>query len=113
VALFEDDHTPASGDTYAIPGYTESTAYDEGTREEYVEAASSSQSVTNSASKAEFTMNATKTIYGAALVDNSVKGNTDGGATLLCAGKFSSSRSVVDDDVLKVTYTVSAADDGA
>ena len=117
VALFEDNHTVAAGDTYAVPGYTECTAYDEGTRQEYEEAASSSQSVTNSANKATFTMSATKTIYGAALVgggtEGSTKGNTDGGGTLLCAAQFSSSKSVEDDDTLEVTYTISAADDGA
>lgn len=117
VALFEDDHAVAAGDTYAVPGYTECTAYDEGTRQEYEEAAASSQSITNSANKATFTMSDTKTVYGAALVgggtDGSTKGNTAGGGTLLCAAQFSSSKSVEDDDTLEVTYTVSAADDGA
>ncbi len=117
VAIFEDDHTPASSDTYATPGYTECTAYDEAARQEYEEAAASSQSITNSANKATFTMSATKTIYGAALVgggtDGSTKGNTAGGGTLLCAAQFSSSRGVEDDDTLEVTYTVSAADDGS
>jgi len=117
VALFEDDHTVAAGDTYAIPGYTECTAYDEATRQEYEEAAASSQSITNSANKATFTMSDTKTIYGASLVGGgssaTTKGNTDGGGTLLCAVKFSSSKGVEDDDTLEVTYTISAADDGS
>jgi len=117
VALFEDDHSVAAGNTYAVPGYTECTAYDEANRQEYEEAAASSQSITNSANKATFTMGATKTVYGAALVgggtDGNTKGNTDGGGTLLCAAQFSASKSVEDDDTLEVTYTVSAADDGA
>ena len=115
VAIFEDDHTPAAGNTYAVPGYTESTAYDEATRPEYEEAAASSQSITNSANKATFTIDATKTIYGAALVgggtEASTKGNTDGGGTLLCSCAFDSSKAVEDDDTLEVTYEVSAADD--
>jgi len=117
MAIFEDDHTPAAGDTYAVPGYTESTAYDEATRPEYEEAAASGQSITNSANKAVFTISATKTIYGAALVGGgsgaTTKGDAAGGGTLLCAAKFSAARSVLDDDTLNITYTVSAADDGA
>jgi len=117
VALFENDHTVAAGNTYATPGFTECTAYDEATRQEYEEAAASSQSITNSANKATFTMSATKTIYGAALVGGgtaaTTKGNTAGGGVLACAAQFSSSRGVEDDDTLEVTYTVSAADDGS
>jgi len=115
--LVESDTAPAAGMTYATPVYTESTAYDEATRPEYEEAAASSQSITNSANKATFTISDTKTMYGASLVgggtDPTVKGNTAGGGTLLCYAKFASSRSVVDDDVLNLTYTISAADDAA
>jgi len=115
--LFETDTTPGSGTTYATPVFTECTAYDEANRPEYEEAAASSQSITNSANKATFTISDTKTIYGAALVaggtDANTKGNTAGGGTMFCAAKFGSSRSVVDDDVINLTYTVSAADDGA
>jgi hypothetical protein len=115
--LVESDTAPAAGMTYATPTFTESTAYDEATRPEYEEAAASSQSITNSANKATFTINATKTMYGAAIVGGgsapNTKGNTAGGGTLFCYAKFSSSRSVVDDDVINLTYTLSAADDGA
>lgn len=117
VAIFESDTIILATHTYASPGFTECTAYDEANRPEYVEAAASSQSVTNSANKATFTFNATKIIYGASLLGGgtgaSTKGDTAGGGTELCAVQFSSSRSVVDDDTLDVTYTVSAADDGA
>lgn len=113
--LVETDTAPAAGMTYAVPVYTESSSYDEATRPEYVEAAASSQSTTNSANKAVFTISATKTMYGASLVgggsDPTVKGNTAGGGTLLCYAKFAASRSVVDDDVINLTYTFSAADD--
>lgn len=113
VAIVESNTSPSAGLTYATPTYTESTAYDEATRQEYVEAAASSQSTTNSANKATFTINATKTIYGASLVNVSTKGDTAGGGALLCYALFASSRACVDDDVLNITYTVSAADDGA
>jgi hypothetical protein len=114
IAIFEDNYTPVNGDTYATPGYNESTAYDEATRPAFVEAAASSRSITNSANKASFTISATKTIYGAALVGGgtgaSTKDDTAGGGTLYCSSKFSSSKAVEDDDVLKITVTLTAAD---
>ncbi len=115
--IFESDSTPAAGWTYATPTYTELQAYDEETRPVYNEGAASNQSISNSGNKAVFTINASKTLYGAAIVGGgstpSTKANTDGGGTLLCAARFASSRSVVDDDVCNLTYTISAADDGA
>ena len=114
ILLFEDDHTPAAGDDYAIPGFTESTAYAEANRPAWQEAGPSTQQITNSANKASFTMNATKTIYGAALVgggtDADTKDDQAGGGTLYCEAQFTSgSKAVEDTDVLKVTITISAA----
>ena len=112
--IFETDTTPSSGTTYAVPVFTECTAYTEGTRPAFDEAAASSQSITNSASKATFTINATKTIYGAALVaggtDANTKGNVAGGGTMYCASKFSASKAVISGDVLRVTCTLTASD---
>jgi hypothetical protein len=117
VGLSETNTTPVAGLTYAVPSFTESTAYDEATRPEYVEAASTAKSITNSANKAVYTMSATKTIYGAALFGGgtgaSTKGNTAGGGKLLCYALCSPSRAVVDNDVINATYTVTSADDGA
>lgn len=107
IGIFEGNYTPLATDTAAniTANSTESTAYDESVRQTYVEAAASSQSITNSANKATFTINDTKTIYGAFLVSDSTKSGTSG--TLAAASKFSSSRSVVDDDELLITYTLS------
>lgn len=117
VVPFNTNTTILATHTYASPGFTESSNYDESTRQEYDEAAASSQSITNSASKATITCSATETLYGCALVGGgsaaSTKGDTAGGGTLLCAVQFSSSRSVEDDDSLDITYTISAADDGS
>ena len=114
VLIFESDTTPAAGTTYATPVFTESTAYDEATRPAYDEAAASSKVTTNSASKATFTISGSKTIYGGALVGGgsttSTKGDAAGGGKLYCASKFGTSKSVVDDDVLKVTVSITAAD---
>ena len=114
--LFEDDYNVVAGDTYATPGYTECIAYDEGTRPEYEEATASSQSITNAANKAFFTINSNKTIYGAAIngggTDGNTKGDTAGGGTLFCAAQFVASQAVVSGNVLVLTYEISATDDG-
>lgn len=109
VGLFEGNYTPVAGVTAATitSASTECTAYDELTRIEYVEAAPSGGSVTNSANKAAFTFNASKTIYGAFLVSASAKSATTG--TLFSAARFSSSKAVVDDDQLQLTYTLTVA----
>jgi len=115
--IFEDDVTPDGDTTYAVPVFTEWEAYEEATRPAYVEAESTAKSITNSASKASFEANATKTLYGAALVGGgsapTTKGNVAGGGTMPCAGKFAASQPVVDDNVVNLTYTVTAADDAA
>ena len=109
IGLFEANYTPLATVTAATitAASTECTAYDESTRQAYVEAAASSQSITNSASKATFTFNATKTIYGAFLASASAKSATSG--TLMSAAQFGSSKAVVDDDQLLVTYTFGAS----
>lgn len=111
---FEDDYTPLATNTYAVPGCTECTAYDEANRVEFVEAAASSQEITNTANRAEFTMNATKTLYGACLVGGgsapSTKSNTAGGGTLFASGTFASSKAFVDDDVAIIKCTITASD---
>jgi hypothetical protein len=103
---------PAAGDTMAShSGWTENANYDEVTRQEYEEAAASSQSITNSANKAAFTIDTdSQTIYGAFLVSDSTKSGS--GGTLLCVANFASAKACDDNDVLQVTYTISAADDG-
>lgn len=109
IGLFEGNYTPVATVTAAgiTAASTECTAYDETTRQEYVEAAASSQSMTNSANRATFTFNATKTIYGAFLVSASAKSATTG--TLFSAARFGTAKSVVDDDQLLLTYTLGAA----
>ena len=117
VAPFNTNTTILATHTYAAPGYTETSNYDEATRQAYNEAAASGQSITNSANPATITCSATETVYGCGLVGGgsapTTKGNTAGGGTLLCAVLFSTARAVVDNDSLEITYTLSAADDGA
>lgn len=114
VEIFESDTAPTGATTYAIPVYTPSTAYTEATRPEYIEAAASGKSITNSANKAVFTINATKTIYGASLVGGgtaaSTKGDTAGGGTLFSASKFATAKNCVSGDVINTTITITLAD---
>jgi|GEM_PF-1264941 len=115
VIVFEDNFTPVAGSTYASPGFTESTAYTEANRQAWVEAGVAAKSITNSASKATLSINATKTIYGSALVGGgsaaSTKDDQAGGGTLFNVVRFTSgSKSVENGDTLKVTITLTASD---
>jgi hypothetical protein len=87
-------------------GWSESAAYTAATRPAWGPAAAASQSIANS-SVVNFTMNATKTIKGAFLISDSTKSGTTG--TLFCTALFSQGdRSVVNTDVIAVTYTCGA-----
>jgi hypothetical protein len=70
--------------------------------------------MTNSASKATFTISATKTIYGAFLCGGgtgaATKSDTAGGGTLFASSKFATAKEVVDDDVLMVVCSITLAD---
>ena len=110
VAIFSSNTTCVNTMTYAVPIYTESILYDEATRPAYVEAASSSQVTTNTASRAVFTMNDTVTIYGCALVGGgtgaTTKADTAGGGTLYSASKFSEAKSLIATNVLSVGISI-------
>lgn len=102
--------SPAGADTLASHGgWTEFTDYSEGARQEWVEVRSS-QTLTNTASKADFSINGSGTVGGAFL--SSASTGTSG--TLMSAGALSGgNRSVASGDTVSVTYEFSAADDGA
>lgn len=104
-------NNPAAGDTMSShAGWTEVTAYSESTRVAATFAAATNANpsvVTNTASKAVFTINGTTTVGGAFLTSGSAKSGTTG--TLFSAADFQSpgDRSVVSGDILNVTYTFS------
>lgn len=106
-------NTPAASDTASShAGWTEITPYSNATRPAATFAAATTANpsvVTNSASPAAFSINATATVGGAFLISNSTKGGTTG--TLFSAADFQSpgDRSVVSGDTLNVTYTFSLA----
>jgi hypothetical protein len=109
LGVFEGNYTPLAGvDAATITASsTESTAYDAATRVEWNEAASTAKSITNSANRASFVFNASKTIYGAFLVSASAKSATSG--TLFSAARFATAKQVDSGDELLLTYTVTSA----
>jgi len=104
-------NNPAAGDTMATHGgWTEVTDYSEANRPTASFAAATNANpsvVTNTASKAVFTINNTTVVGGAFLTSNNTKGGSTG--TLFSAADFQSpgDRSVVSGDILNVTYTFS------
>jgi hypothetical protein len=102
-------NTPAAGDTAAShAGWTEVVPYSNATRPTatFGTATTADPSViSNSASPAAFTINATATVGGAFLISNSTKSGTTG--VLFSASDFQSpgDRAVVSGDTLNVTYT--------
>jgi hypothetical protein len=106
-------NTPAAGDTMAShAGWTEIVPYSNATRvtATFVTATTANPSVvTNAASPATFTIDATATVGGAFLTSSSTKSGSTG--TLFSAADFAApgDRSVVSGDILSVTYTFSLA----
>lgn len=104
-------NNPAAGDTMSSHlGWTEVTAYSEATRPAATFAAATNANpsvVTNTASKAVFSINGSATVGGAFLTSDNTKNGTTG--TLFSAADFSApgDRSVVSGDILNVTYTFS------
>lgn len=106
MALFEGNVTPGASLTAATftSTTTECTAYGETARVAFNEGAAAAGVIDNASNRAIFTMNATKTVYGGALLSASAKSSTSG--VLLAAARFASARNVVADDELSVRYTL-------
>jgi len=104
-------NNPAASDTMSSHiGWTEVTAYSESTRPAASFAAATNANpsvVTNTATKAVFSISGTTVVGGAFLTSSNTKGGTTG--TLFSAADFQSpgDRSVVSGDILNVTYTFS------
>lgn len=102
-------NTPAAGDTAAShAGWTEIVPYSNATRPQATFGAATTADpsvISNSASPASFSINATATVGGAFLISNNTKSGTTG--VLFSASDFGSpgDRAVVSGDTLLVTYT--------
>lgn len=113
VGLTASSPTAAAADTMGShSGWTEVHAtYDEATRPAWTAGSVSSQSVSNTAAKAQFTINGSVTVGGAFLTSVNTKNGSTG--TLFSVGAFSGgNRALVSTDVLNVTATFTQADDG-
>ena len=109
VGLTDGTPTVAAADTMSShAGWTEVQTYSEASRQTLTLGTVSGQSVDNSASKAQFSINGSTTVGGAFIATDNTKGGTAG--TLYGAGAFSEGdRSVVNGDTLSVTVTLTAA----
>ena len=106
VGVYEGNFVPGSGTTAANlqTDAQESIAYNEATRPEWNEAYDGVQLVSNLASRAEFTFNATKRIYGGFLCANSAKSSNTG--TLLSIARFASPMDVPVGSVLRLAISI-------
>lgn len=109
VGLFEGDYTPTAGITAAtiVATASETTAYASATRPAWTGGAISANAVDNTAAKADFVMNADKTVYGGFLVSASAKSSTSG--TLLSIVRFGAAKVLVNGDTLRVTAGLTLA----
>ena len=106
----KDTGNPLAADTMAShASWAEITPYSNATRVAFTEDASATdEKVTNQASPAAFTINATDTIFGAFLTTDSTKGGTAG--TLIGVKDFTGgSQAVSDGDTLNVTYEITGS----
>lgn len=111
IGIFEGNYTPLDTVTAAtVAGAaTECITYDEATRPEYSSASPIvDDTADNSDSRAIFTFNASKTVYGSFLVSTSAKSGTTG--TLLAISRFNAAKTVASAEDLTVSYLFTAAD---
>lgn len=99
---------PRPADTMSSKSFNETTPYSDATRPAWTRnGAASAGAMSNSSSKASFTINATGRVFGAFLSSNNTKGGTTG--TLYGGGLFATgSRSVLSGDTLNVQVDLSA-----
>lgn len=109
VGLTDSSPTFAPADTMdgAHAGWAELSTYDEIVRQDLTLGAVVAKSVDNSAAKAVFTISGTATFGGAFVVDEDTPGGVTG--ILYGGGVFSQDRALIDNDVLNVTVTCTAA----
>jgi hypothetical protein len=98
---------PADTMDGAHAGWSELTDYDEVVRPDLTLGVVAAKSVDNSLAKAVFTIDATATFGGAFVVDEDTPGGVTG--ILYGGGVFSQDRALIDNDVLNVTVTCTAA----
>jgi hypothetical protein len=100
--------TKAAADTMSShSGWAVVAAYSEGVRQTLTLGTASAGSISNTASKAVFTITGSATVAGAFVTSNSTKSGTTG--TLYGVVDFGDARAVISGDTLTVTVTLTAA----
>jgi hypothetical protein len=112
--------TPAAGDTYAVPAFVEADGgdLDETVRQAWVDGAPSGTTTRSvSGGAVTYTGDASFNAAGAALLGGGTAAttlaDTAGGGTLYAASNFGSEVPMTLDATVDVTYSLTAADDGA
>lgn len=112
IFLIDSTTGPAPGDTMAShSGWTEVTSYDEAVRQTLTFSAASALSIAGV--QDTFTISATVDVDGVAVVGSTGASSTksDSNGTLISAANFTGgTRSLIDNDVLNIDYSVTAAD---
>lgn len=108
LGLFQGVYTPVPAVTAATiaAASNELIDYDEPTRPAWTPGPLLNRTVDNTASRATFTFNASRTVRGAFLISSSTKNGTAG--VLAAAAAFASPRAVLDDDQILLGYSLSA-----
>jgi hypothetical protein len=100
----------AAGDTSqqinGSNGWIEDTAYSAGVRQTLTLGSASAGSISNTASPASFTMNASGTLNGAFIATTSTQGAGAGGTVLYGEASFSSTQAYASGNVITVTVTL-------
>lgn len=108
VGLTDGTPTPAAADVMSSHvGWVTVTPYSDASDPALTLGTVTGQSVDNSASKAVFNINATQTVGGAFVKDNSTKAGATG--LLYGIGAFAADKAVTSGDTLNVTITLTAA----
>lgn len=109
IGVFKGNYTPAASETAATiaSAATESADYDEVNRPAWGQGAVSAQTLSNSGSEAQITMNASVTLYGAFLITDNIKNGTNG--VLVAARRFAASRGTQANDIIQLQYDFAGA----
>jgi hypothetical protein len=100
--------TDSSAQINGSNGWVEDTAYSGSVRQTLTLGSVSSGSVSNTASPASFTMNATGTLNGAFVASTATQGAGAGGTILYGEASFGSTQPYVSGNVITVTITLTA-----
>lgn len=106
VGIYEGNFVPASGTTAANlqTDAQECLAYNESSRPAWQHAYDGTQIISNLATRAEFTINAAKRIYGGFICANSAKGSNTG--VLLSIARFPSPLDLPKDTIARIATAI-------